>query len=302
MARAEAYLHGPVRQAYLARRIQADPISRLAVWARRVAGFAVAVMLLAIVIVRAGILEIIPSLATVGGAFILAGIAILLAFAAFIVIWREGLGGFGMAMTALLVGVVILGYPAYLGVKGLSPAGDRRHHDRSDRPAALRSDRAAALARRQPDRLCGLARRRIAEERLSEHRAADRRRDAAGRLRPGGCGDQQAQMAHRRCARAAVEPARRRASRRWRARRSSASATTWWCASAPSRTACASISARPRATAGTTSAPMRRAIASLSEAIDDAIDSLKPEKTPEQVKKAKKVETKAKNQPADKRR
>jgi hypothetical protein len=43
-------------------------------------------------------------------------------------------------------------------------------------------------------------------------------------------------------------------------------------------------------------------IASLSEAIDDAIDSLKPEKTPDQVKKAKKVDTKAKNQPGDKRR
>ena len=117
MARAEAYMHGPVRQAYLARRIQADPTSRLAVWARRVAGFAVAVMLLAIIIVRAGILEIVPSLAIVGGAFILAGVGMLLAFAAFIVIWREGLGGFGMALTALLVGVAILGYPAYLGAK-----------------------------------------------------------------------------------------------------------------------------------------------------------------------------------------
>ena len=67
MARAEAYLHGPVRRAYFARRIQADPTSRLAIWARRVAGFAVAVLLLAIVIVRAGFLEIIPSLAAVGG-------------------------------------------------------------------------------------------------------------------------------------------------------------------------------------------------------------------------------------------
>src|SRR5439155_20127037 len=68
MARAEAYMHGPVRQAYLARRIQTDPVSRLAAWARPLAGFAVAVMLLAIIIVRAGILEIVPSLATVGGA------------------------------------------------------------------------------------------------------------------------------------------------------------------------------------------------------------------------------------------
>src|SRR5436305_10644638 len=117
MARAEAYMHGPVRQAYLARRIQTDPTSRLAIWARRVAGFAVAVMLLAIIIMRAGILEIVPSLATVGGAFILAGVAMLLACAALIVIWREGLGGFGMAVTALLVGIAILGYPAYLGAK-----------------------------------------------------------------------------------------------------------------------------------------------------------------------------------------
>src|SRR6185295_12707174 len=81
MARAEAYLHAPVRRAYFARRIQADPTSRLAIWARRVAGFAVTVLLLAIVIVRGGFLEIIPSLAAVGGAFILALIAMLLACA-----------------------------------------------------------------------------------------------------------------------------------------------------------------------------------------------------------------------------
>src|SRR5690349_19895235 len=117
MARAEAYLHGPVRRAYFARRIQSDPVSKLAVWSRRVAGFAVAVMLLAIVIVRGGFLEIVPSLATVGGAFILAGVAMLLALAAFIVIWREGLGGLGLAVTAMLVGLGILGYPAYLGTK-----------------------------------------------------------------------------------------------------------------------------------------------------------------------------------------
>src|SRR6185295_11084519 len=117
MARAEAYMHGPVRQAYFARRFQADPTSRLAVWARRVAGFAVAVLLLGILIVRSGILEIIPSLAAFGAGLLLAAVAILLAFGAFIVIWREGHAGFGMAITALLVGVAILAYPAYLGAK-----------------------------------------------------------------------------------------------------------------------------------------------------------------------------------------
>ena len=49
---------------------------------------------------------------------------------------------------------------------------------------------------------------------------------------------------------------------------------------------------------GTNAARVR----SLSEAIDDAVDSLKPEKTPEQIKKVKKLDTKAKTQPADKRR
>ena len=69
MGRAEAYLHGPMRRAYFARRIQADPISRLAIWARRVAGFAVAVLFLAVVIVRGGILEIIPGSSRMSGRF-----------------------------------------------------------------------------------------------------------------------------------------------------------------------------------------------------------------------------------------
>jgi uncharacterized protein (DUF1499 family) len=117
MGSAEAYLRGPVRRAYFARRFQADPTSRLAIWARRIAVFAVAVVILGIGIVQAGILEIIPSLAAFAGGLLLAAIAILLAFGAFVVIWREGLAGFGMAFTALLVGVAILAYPAWFGVK-----------------------------------------------------------------------------------------------------------------------------------------------------------------------------------------
>lgn len=117
MGRAEAYLHGPVRRSLLARRIQPDPTSRLAIWARRVSVFAVAVLLLGIVIVRSGVLEIIPSLAAFGGGLLLAMIAILLSLGAFVVIWREGLGGFGMALAAFFTGVVILAYPAYLGAK-----------------------------------------------------------------------------------------------------------------------------------------------------------------------------------------
>ena len=117
MGGAEAYLRGPLRRSLLVRRIAEDPTSRLAVWARRFAMFAVVVILLGIAIVRAGFLEIIPSLAVVGGALILAAVAVALALGAFVVIWRDGLAGFGMAITAFLIGVGLVAYPTYLGVK-----------------------------------------------------------------------------------------------------------------------------------------------------------------------------------------
>jgi uncharacterized protein (DUF1499 family) len=80
----------------------------------RFAVFAVVVLLLAIVIGRNDLLEIIPTLAVVGGALILSTIAVLLALGAFTVIWRDGLAGFGMAMLGFMIGVGILGYPGYL--------------------------------------------------------------------------------------------------------------------------------------------------------------------------------------------
>jgi uncharacterized protein (DUF1499 family) len=94
-----------------------QPTSRLAIWARRMALFSLAATVLVIIIVRAGVLEMKPALATFGGALALAGIALLLAFAAFVVIWKEGLDGIGSALTAILIGLGLLAYPAYLGVK-----------------------------------------------------------------------------------------------------------------------------------------------------------------------------------------
>jgi uncharacterized protein (DUF1499 family) len=117
MGSAEAYLRGPLRRSLLVRRIRDDPTSRLATWSRRFAFFAVVVTLLAIVIGRAGFLEIIPSLAALGGALILSTIAVCLALGAFVVIWRDGLAGFGMALLGFVIGIGILAYPAYLGTK-----------------------------------------------------------------------------------------------------------------------------------------------------------------------------------------
>jgi uncharacterized protein (DUF1499 family) len=101
----------------LRRYLQEEPTSQLAVWARRMALFSLAATILSIVIVRSGLLEIKPALVTFGGALALAGLALLLALAAFVVIWREGLDGMGYALTAIAIGSLMLGYPAYLGYK-----------------------------------------------------------------------------------------------------------------------------------------------------------------------------------------
>src|SRR5690242_9662232 len=93
------------------------PISRLAIWARRIALFSLAATLIAVVIVRSGALEIVPALSTLAGALVLASIAILLAFGAGIVIWRHGVGGGRQAVTALLIGGALIAYPTYLGLR-----------------------------------------------------------------------------------------------------------------------------------------------------------------------------------------
>ena len=80
------------------RRIAEQPVSRLAIWARRIALFSLIAALLAIIIVRSGALDIVPALSTLAGALVLAVVAILLAFGAGIVIWREGLGGLRQAI------------------------------------------------------------------------------------------------------------------------------------------------------------------------------------------------------------
>ena len=102
----------------MARRyVHSEPTSRLAIWARRMAGFAFVASFLAVIVVRSGLLEIQPALATFGGALVIAAIALILAVAAFVVIWLEGLGGMGAALTAMLVSLALLAYPAYLGMK-----------------------------------------------------------------------------------------------------------------------------------------------------------------------------------------
>ena len=83
--------------------VHSEPASKLAIWARRIAGFAFVATLLAVIIVRSGLLEIQPALATFAGALAIAIIALLVSLAAFVVIWMEGLAGMGAALVAMLI-------------------------------------------------------------------------------------------------------------------------------------------------------------------------------------------------------
>ena len=80
------------------RRIAEEPASRLAIWARWIAGFSLPVVALAIVIERASLLEIVPVLATFAAALVMAAIAVVLALISLVGIWRHGIEGFGAAL------------------------------------------------------------------------------------------------------------------------------------------------------------------------------------------------------------
>src|SRR6185437_9415238 len=113
-----------------------DPVSRLAVWSARFAWFALAVAALSLIIVRTGVLETMPALSTFGAALIFAALAVLLAFAAFVVIWRQGFRGLGRAVLGLVLGLLLLAYPAYLGAIAIHlPAINDISTDTADPPA-----------------------------------------------------------------------------------------------------------------------------------------------------------------------
>ena len=96
---------------------QQEPVSSLATWARNLAIFSAVAVLVSIVIVRFGFLEMKPALATFFGALAIAGLSILIGFAAFAAIWQNGSRGMGRIMLAFLISAAVLAYPAYLALQ-----------------------------------------------------------------------------------------------------------------------------------------------------------------------------------------
>lgn len=91
-----------------------EPLSVLAVWARRLAVFSLLATVTSIVMIRFGFLELRPALATFFGALALAGLSILVGLAAFAAIWHNGSRGMSLILLAFLINAAILAYPAYL--------------------------------------------------------------------------------------------------------------------------------------------------------------------------------------------
>jgi uncharacterized protein (DUF1499 family) len=112
---------------YIARRrLAEEPVSKLAIWSRRLALFAIAVVLLVVVIVNLGFLDPVPAIASLAGSLFLAFVAMLLALGAFVVIWRQGSRGTGLAVAALAIGLAMLAYPGFLAFRfyRLPPVND----------------------------------------------------------------------------------------------------------------------------------------------------------------------------------
>jgi uncharacterized protein (DUF1499 family) len=86
-------------------------VSRLATWSRRVAIFAIPVVLLAIGMHRLSLVEYNVAVAALVAGYAVAGVALLIAICAFIAIWNEGLRGLGRAFTAAAIGLLIVGWP-----------------------------------------------------------------------------------------------------------------------------------------------------------------------------------------------
>lgn len=99
-----------VRRSY-----DAEPVSRLALWARRIAVFSAVATLVSIAVVRFGFLDVKPAMATFFGALACAGLSILVCLAAFASIWHKGTRGMSLIVLAIVIDLTVLAYPAYLG-------------------------------------------------------------------------------------------------------------------------------------------------------------------------------------------
>jgi uncharacterized protein (DUF1499 family) len=102
------------------RLIVEEPVSDAAVWSRRVAAFAVTTTIVSVGMARFAGGDPFGALAVFGAALVLAVLAVLLAAAAAVVIWRTGRRGAGQAAAGFVLASALLAYPAFLMGKAIA--------------------------------------------------------------------------------------------------------------------------------------------------------------------------------------
>lgn len=118
--------------------------SKLAIWSSRLAIFALPVLLFAVVLHRFGAIEYYAGLALLVAVLVISSIAFVLAAAAMVAIWNDGLKGLGSALLAAFVSAAVLAYPVFEIARGVMlPAVSDISTDTADPPrfqavAALR--------------------------------------------------------------------------------------------------------------------------------------------------------------------
>lgn len=124
-----------------------EPVSRAAVWARRIAWFALVVTAMAVVLMRFQLVDLLPGFVSLATGLGLALAAVGFAILAFVRIWAEGRRGIGAASGALLLALLVLAWPGWHAVKAVTlPAINDVTTDTENPPAFARSR--AALDRR----------------------------------------------------------------------------------------------------------------------------------------------------------
>lgn len=118
------------------RRLYAEiRFSKLALWSWRFAAFALPVYVIAVILHRAGAVEYQTAIVLLGVSLLIALLAAMLAVAAFVVIWNDGLKGLGAAMLGVVISVAMLALPVFHVARGIQqPAISDISTDTADPP------------------------------------------------------------------------------------------------------------------------------------------------------------------------
>lgn len=96
-----------------------EPVSAAATWSRRLALFSMALVVIAVLLVRTRAADVAASAAVFGFAILGACLAVLLAGTAAAIIWRTGRRGVSSSVLGVILAAVVLAWPAWLAAQAV---------------------------------------------------------------------------------------------------------------------------------------------------------------------------------------